>query len=402
MKQNSEDACIYKRERLFNECVAGHKQPVHHRYCAICGKQIINKYSASDWEDIELNQTEQFKLIQEISSEPYNHAFISVFNNNLLFIQDNRKAYLIRNIIGPENPLPQQQPIELGLHNDSIRLILTLNNSIFIQCGTKLYNLDWVSVLKGEFSNLTEIVCKGDILDTVYHKHLYIYTEKNLFVVDDSKSVKDVYNAAGDEDICHVSSYLDSLLIACRKDSGAICLRTFNAGSTDTFTQDVILRDYEHSTNVFSAVGKDYYAVCIDGNTLKMGKLAGLQSARLPHWTLTIDTAAYKIFFIKNIMYVVCENRLLQWDLDNFTNNPSFQKDNLALAQYPSYFNIDNSRMCVVSSQGKNSYIAILDTYLTEISRAASFPTPLMNFMISDGQIYAITKFENTTYVYGV
>ncbi|MDD3534766.1 MAG: hypothetical protein PHC50_01280 [Candidatus Cloacimonetes bacterium] len=401
MKRISEDAYVYGRKRLFNECIEGHKQPVHHRFCTICGKQIIAKYSAASWNEIKLKQMVQFRLIHQDNTEPYDRAFISIFNNNLLFIQDNRNAILIKNIISAKGVSKQTQSFELGVQKDLVRSIITQNNSIFILCGTKLYILDWVSVLNFEFTNLTEIVCKGDILDIAYHKHLYFYTPTGLFRIDDSKSAIEIFKAPANERICHVSTSLDAVLIVSRNEFGSICLRTYNVGSMDSFTQDAIIRDSENSEVIFSAVGKDYYAVCMDSKKMVMGKLAGLQTSKQPHWRVEPPNMASGIFFVKNLMYVICDDSLLQWDLDNFTYQPASKKDNLALSLFPYYLNIDNSRICIIASQGKNSYIAILDVYLNEQSRSSSFSQTLVSFTISDNLIYAITKEENTSFVYG-
>lgn len=397
MVETYPDSMKKNRDHLLNLCNNGHAQCVYGLFCSECGEKVKRKYNERSWDGINFKQSDSFSLIYEKSIFPYDDIYISSFNKNILFITNQKNAILLRDI-DHNDDFPQSiREFRIPTIDGEIDNVLTDHRKIYIQSDGKIWTLDWIDLLNNDI-RLSELTITGHTKKIQQAKYIYAFTAKQILQIT-STSTFPIVNPIASQ-IVDISSYEDNILVITRDRDGILAVQTNSIQDKRTLTQEVIINDEECFSDINVAVGARYYAVASKSNHLQMGSLSKLKTSQTPEYRLSLDEDIAKMFFIKDYLYIMSNDTIYRWDLNNFTEDPEYRKTNVNVSSMMPSVNFAQDKICVPIRQGRTHYLEIVDLNLIQATRSSAFPQPLKTFSILDNQVVAITKEADQIRIY--
>jgi len=399
MMNNGNSNDLLKRKLLYNVCSNGHEQPVHHRYCSICGKLITRIFTEHSWQDMRFDAREAFTCLHESNKSLPSKAFISLFDNNLLVVFENRQCLFVRemHLNGDNNQKVSEFTINslTGL----IENLVTDHRYIYIQNEHKLYLLDWVDLLNSQPEIIQINGTNGKNSGIAYHENVYFYTESILQKFNGPEA-KNIVNPDASDTIHMVDTYQKHIFLVGEKQTGELFLRANDFHDPDSIAQEVTICFNGEMKDMVSAIGKEYYAFSPDRQKIFVGRINGLRTTQKYIYSWDIDGCINRMFFLQNYLYVNDGNALSRWDMQNFTTHADAQNHSVNLNSLQHSVNIDSSEICVPIMQGSNDYISIMNPSLMQQSLSPGLPEQLIALATYNNHVFAITSSPNSTKIY--
>ncbi|MDD2423038.1 MAG: hypothetical protein PHG34_02330 [Candidatus Cloacimonetes bacterium] len=377
---------------MLNICSSGHDQPVCNYYCNRCGKVIERKYTELSWDQIKFNQNEPFRALLEFPSLGLKAAFFSIFDSHLLLLTEDRQAYLLHYIFDSTDSKPAVHPFKLSSVKQPIKKILTDNRFIYIHSGHQLYVLDWVDLINLK-AETTLINCPDKVIDILRDKYTYLITERCVMKLQGTDP-QELFVAPASEKILALAACGDNLIIASTTDSGQIALRANEMFNHMKMGQEIIL-DCEWDgvkAQTLLSLGQRYYALSLNQKTIYVGRLPGLRSNQAPNYKWDMLEPIVRIFFVKNLLYVLSDATLYRWDMPNFTVAHDAMLTSINLGDHCPSINIHGTAICAPVIHRQNDYIAIMDLWLNQQSISAGFADQLIAYSVLDNHLFVLTQ----------
>lgn len=391
---------LLTRESMLNICSSGHEQPVCNYYCNRCGKVIDRKYTELSWDQIKFNPNEPFRSLHEFDSMNLKSAFFSLFDSHLFVLTEDRQAHLIQYIFDSGNSKPAVHSFKLSSAKQPIKKMLTDNRFIYIHSGHQLYVLDWVDLISLK-AEATLINCPDKVVDILRDKYTYLITEKCVMKIQGTDS-QELFNAPASEILLALATCGDNMIIASTTESGQIALRANEMFDHMKMGQEIIL-DCEWDgvkAQTLLSLGQKYYVLGLNQRTIYVGRLPGLRSNQAPNYKWDMPEPIVRVFFVKNLLYVLAGATLSRWDMPNYTEDPDATLTSINLGNHCPSISANGIAMCVPVTHIQKDYIAIMDLWLNQQSISAGFADPLIAYSVLDNHLFALTQGIQTATIY--